>query len=180
MLDLPANVKAAAKGGFVAWQLARVDLPEAQGGTQRWCDAGRAVTYDGEVWLPSDEYFAVTMPDKGSERGHRVLQIGDGNAVYYKRFKAAGVAGIPVRFATVMRLGPQEGYPLWTYKGVTSSADHQSPKGHPVLAVGTVGRFVKLDSQPRVSTGKAAQRAVDPTDTSMDSAAVALRAVRHK
>ena len=180
-LGLSAATKAALAGGVVrAVSLAEIILPAAQGGPARWTDGRIDVPYDGATWRADGTFVSATLPDAKSERSLRQMRLADPNLVWRTRLAAAGVAGNAVRLIAAVAL-PTGVLPVITYRGVTDSmAPEFDDEGGLLLVVQCASRFVKLDSQPRVSTSRAFQRALDATDSSMDGAHLARRFVRHK
>ena len=183
-LGLPRGIAAQlASGNFVATSVIKVAFAASQGGPRRWTTLGREIAFAGETYLPSQDFVSFNYPDQKLERDVRQLILSDHNGAWRRRLERSGAAGIPVEArqgivlaARAAGMAAGDFYPLITYKGVTDSFTVEfAADGFPTMAIQTASRFVKLDSQPRVSTAAAYQKSLDATDTSMDSSHVARR-----
>ena len=163
----------------------KIPFPVAAGGEQLLTDSGFVFTYDGDVYRPGNILVSATPPDKTKPRSLLQFILNDDEAVWRKRFDVAGNE-LPITFRALVVNDPNDIFPVVTFKGVVDDYDSATQEnGAPVLVCQATSLFIKLDDQPTNSTSKSFQQdfatAVgNSPDTSMDSAHVAFRAVRHK
>ena len=120
-------------------------------GPARWTDGGHDIEWDGATWSKNNVLMSVTLPTQASRRGLRQMRLSDPKGDWAAKFDAEGEAGLKVRIVQVFK-EPTGWTALSAYKGVTDQVARETEDGRLVTAVQCCSKFVKLDSQPRVST----------------------------